>query len=154
MFPFSRKGLALCISFRNLQVVKRQQVEEFVRRLIFPISQAAVAVSEESSSYINYFSKFYLRGSLGDCSIQVNDNTNWDSVKSDRNRLLEADITVIDGKQIREFNNRPLNTGRQLYTVPLNRSSNVYPLRWFLHDNHIVELPLGVFNNNINLTQL
>ena len=74
MFPFSRKGLALCISFhtstprigdtnfRNLQVVKRQQVEEFVRRLIFPISQAAVAVSEQSSSYINYFSKFYFRG--------------------------------------------------------------------------------------------
>ena len=91
-------------------MVKRQQVEEFVRRLIFPISQAAVAVSEESSSYINYFSKFYLRGSLGDCSIQVNDNTNWDSVKSDRNRLLEADITVIEGKQIREFNT--LNTGR------------------------------------------
>ena len=96
--------------FRNLQVIKRQQVEEFVRRLIFPISQAAVAASEQSSSYINYCSKFYLRGSLGDCSIQVNDNTNWDSVKSDRNRLSEADITVIDGKQIREFN-RPLNTG-------------------------------------------
>ena len=90
--------------FRNLQVVKRQQVEEFVRRLIFPISQAAVAVSEKSSSYTNYFSKFYLRGSLGDCSIQVNDNTDWDSVKSDRDRLLEADIAVIDGKQIREFN--------------------------------------------------
>ena len=87
-----------------------------------------MAVSEKSSSYINYFSKFYLRGSLGDCSIQVNDNTNWDSVKSDRNRLSEADITVIDGKQIREFNNRPPNTGRQLYTVPLNRGSNVYPL--------------------------
>ena len=62
-----------------------------------------MAVSEKSSSYVNYFSKFYLRGSLGDCSIQVNDNTNWDSVKSDRNRLLEADIAVIDGKQIREF---------------------------------------------------
>ena len=108
-------------------MVKRQQVEEFVRRLIFPISQAAVAVSEKSSSYINYFAKFYLRGSLGDCSIQVNDNTNWDSVKSDRDRLLEADIAVIDGKQIREFNNRPLNTRRQLYTVPLNRGSNVYP---------------------------
>ena len=97
--------------FRNLQVVKRQQVEEFVRRLIFPISQAAGAVSEQSSSYINYFSKFYLGGSLGDCSIQVNDNTDWDSVKSDRDRLLEEDITVIDAKQIREFNNRPHNTG-------------------------------------------
>ena len=36
-------------SFQNLQVVKRQQVEEFARRLIFPISQAAVAVSEKSS---------------------------------------------------------------------------------------------------------
>ena len=78
-----------------------------------------MAVSEESSSYINYFSKFYLRGSLGDCSIQVNDNTKWDSIKSDGDRLLEADIAVIDGKQTREFNNRPLNTGRQLYTVPL-----------------------------------
>ena len=82
----------------------------------------------------------------------MNDNTNWDSVKSDRNRLLEADITVIEGKQIREFNT--LNTGRQLYTVPLNRGSNVYPLRWFLHHNHMVELPPGVFNKNINLTQL
>ena len=42
-------------SFRNLQVVKRQQVEEFARRLIFPISQAAVAVSEKSSLHTNYF---------------------------------------------------------------------------------------------------
>ena len=42
-------------SFQNLQVVKRQQVEEFAGRLIFPISQAAVAVSEKSSLYINYF---------------------------------------------------------------------------------------------------
>ena len=67
-----------------------------------------MAVSEKSSSYINYFSKFYLRGSLGDCSIQVNDNRNWDSVKSDRDHLLEADIAVIDGKQIREFKRRPL----------------------------------------------
>ena len=113
-----------------------------------------MAVSEKSSSYINYFSKFYLRGSLGDCSIQVNDNRNWDSVKSDRDHLLEADIAVIDGKQIREFNNRPLTTGRQLCTVPLNRGPNVYPLRWFLHHNHIAKLPLGVFNININLTQL
>ena len=91
--------------FRNLQVVKRQQVEEFVRRLIFPISPAAVAVSEQSSSYENYFAKFYLGGSLGDCSIQVNDNTDWDSVKSHRDRLLEEDFTMIYGKQIREFNN-------------------------------------------------
>ena len=91
---------------------------------------------------------------LSDCSIQVNDNTNRHSVKSNCNRFLEADITVIDGKQIREINNRPLNTGRQLYTVPLNRGSNVYPLRRFLHHNHIVELPPGVLNNNINLTQL
>ena len=89
--------------FRNLQVVKRQQVEEFVRRLIFPISKAAVAESEQSSSYINYFAKFYLGGSLGDCSIQVNDNTDWDSVKSDRDRLLEEDFKVIYVKQIREF---------------------------------------------------
>ena len=41
----------------------------------------------------------------------MNDNTHWDSVKSDRDRLVEANITVIDGKQIREFNKRPLNTG-------------------------------------------
>ena len=34
-------------SFQNLQVVKRQHVEEFARRLIFPISQAAVAVSKK-----------------------------------------------------------------------------------------------------------
>ena len=31
-------------SFQNSQVVKGQQVEEFARRPIFPISQAAVAV--------------------------------------------------------------------------------------------------------------
>ena len=127
-------------------MVKRQQVEEFVRRLISPISQAAVAVSEQSSSLFEGFP-------LSDCSIQVNDNTNWDSVKNECNRLSEADITVIDGKKIQEFN-RPLNTGCQLYTVPLNRGSNVYHLRWFLHHNHIAKLPLGVFNNNINLTQL
>ena len=43
-------------SFRNLQVVKRQQVEEFARRLIFPISQAAVAVSEKSSLHtVSFF---------------------------------------------------------------------------------------------------
>ena len=42
-------------SFQNLQVVKRQQVEKFARGLIFLISQAAVAVSENSSSNTNYF---------------------------------------------------------------------------------------------------
>ena len=31
-------------SFQNLQVVKRQQVDEFARRLIFLISQAVVAI--------------------------------------------------------------------------------------------------------------
>ena len=41
--------------FQNLQVVKRQQVDEFARRLIFPISQAAVAVSEKSSLHTSYF---------------------------------------------------------------------------------------------------
>ena len=44
-------------SFQNLQVVTRQQVEEFARRLIFPFSQAVVAVSENSSLYINYFKR-------------------------------------------------------------------------------------------------
>ena len=34
-------------SFQNSQVVKRQQVEEFARRFIFSISQAAVAVSKK-----------------------------------------------------------------------------------------------------------
>ena len=42
-------------SFQNSQVVKGQQVEEFARRPIFPISQAAVAVSENLSLHINYF---------------------------------------------------------------------------------------------------
>ena len=42
-------------SLQNSQVVKRQQVEEFARRPIFPISQAAVAVSENFSLHINYF---------------------------------------------------------------------------------------------------
>ena len=45
-------------SFQNLQVVKRQQVDEFARRLIFLISQAVVAVKENSSSNTNYF-KFH-----------------------------------------------------------------------------------------------
>ena len=39
-------------SFQNSQVVKGQQGEEFARRLIFPIIQAAVAVSENFSIYI------------------------------------------------------------------------------------------------------
>ena len=37
-------------------------VQPFIMATYFPIGQAAVAASEESSSYINYFSKFYLRG--------------------------------------------------------------------------------------------
>ena len=84
----------------------------------------------------------------------MNNNTHWDSVKSDRDRLVEANITVIDGKQIREFNKRPLNIGGQPYTVLLIRGSTIYPLCRFLRDNHIAELPLRVFNNNINLTRL
>ena len=40
-------------SFQNLQVLKRQQVEEFARWHIFPISQAEVVVSEKSSLYIH-----------------------------------------------------------------------------------------------------
>ena len=32
-------------SLKNLQVVKRQQLEEFAMRLFFPIRQAAVVVS-------------------------------------------------------------------------------------------------------------
>ena len=47
--------LLVMYSFQILQEVKLQQVEEFARRLIFPISQAAVAVSENSSSNTNYF---------------------------------------------------------------------------------------------------
>ena len=43
-------------SLQNLQMVTRQQVDEFTRRLIFPIGRAAMAASEKSSSYINYFS--------------------------------------------------------------------------------------------------
>ena len=42
-------------SFQKSQVVKGQQVEEFAGRPIFPISQAAVAVSENFSLHINYF---------------------------------------------------------------------------------------------------
>ena len=41
--------------FQNLQAVRRQQVDEFARRLIFPISQAVVAVSENSSSLKTFF---------------------------------------------------------------------------------------------------
>ena len=46
---------SLIQSFQNLQVVRRQQVDEFARRLIVPISQAAVAVSENSPSLTNFF---------------------------------------------------------------------------------------------------
>ena len=64
-------------SFQNLQVVKRQQVEEFARRLIFPTSQAAVAVSENSSSNTNYSLEIvYMLGRLftySHCSL-----TNWE----------------------------------------------------------------------------
>ena len=42
-------------SFQNLQEVKGQQIKEFAGRLILPISQAAVAVSEKFSLYIYYF---------------------------------------------------------------------------------------------------
>ena len=42
-------------SFQNLQDFKQQQVDEFARRLIFPINQAAVAVSEKSSPLTNFF---------------------------------------------------------------------------------------------------
>ena len=41
-------------SFQNLQVVKREQVEEFARWIILPISKAAEAVSEKSSLHMNY----------------------------------------------------------------------------------------------------
>ena len=44
IYTFSRIGDA---KFPNSQMVKRQQVEEFARRLILPISQAAVAVSKK-----------------------------------------------------------------------------------------------------------
>ena len=47
IYTFSRIGDAKLTGFQNSQVVKRQQVEEFARRLIFPISQAAVAVSKK-----------------------------------------------------------------------------------------------------------
>ena len=54
------------------QVVKRQQLEEFARRLIFPISQAAVAVSEKSSLHINYLSvtRFTFNQSLVNIEIE------------------------------------------------------------------------------------
>ena len=40
-------------------------------------------------------------------------------------------------------------------STPRNDDKRIsFNLRWFLHHNHIVELPPGVFNNNINLTQL
>ena len=42
-------------NFQNLQVVKREQVEEFARRIILPIGKAAEAVSEKSSLHIDYF---------------------------------------------------------------------------------------------------
>ena len=42
-------------NFQNLQVVKREQVEEFARRIILPIGKASEAVSENSSLHIDHF---------------------------------------------------------------------------------------------------
>ena len=55
MFDSYRDLFLMMQSFQNLQVVIRQQVEEFAKRLIFPLSQAEAAVSEKSYLYINYF---------------------------------------------------------------------------------------------------
>ena len=48
MFDSYRDLFLMMQSFQNLQVVIRQQVEEFAKRLIFPLSQAGAAVSEKS----------------------------------------------------------------------------------------------------------
>ena len=53
MFDSYRDLFLMMRSFQNLQVVIRQQVEEFAKRLIFPLSQAEAAVSEKSYLYIN-----------------------------------------------------------------------------------------------------
>ena len=39
--------------------------------------------------------------------------------------LIEVNIIVIKGKQIRNPENRPPKTGRPLYTTPLKTGSNV-----------------------------
>ena len=60
---------------------------------------------------------------FGDRSIQVEDNNNrqgWPRLPNRGDRFIEAKITVIKGKQIRDFDYWPLNT------VPLSTSSTVF----------------------------
>ena len=49
----------------------------------------------------------------------------WDFVKGDHDRLIEVKITVIKGKQNRDFDYWPLNIGWPLNMVPLNTDSTV-----------------------------
>ena len=47
--------------------------------------------------------------------------------------LIEVNIIVIKGKQIRNLENRPLKKGRPLYTTPLKTGSNEllnYIFKW------------------------
>ena len=68
-YSFSRIGDAKSSKLTNGYTVTSCQAT------YFPIGQAALAASEQSSSYINYFSKFYLRVFLKGL-LKVNDNTN------------------------------------------------------------------------------
>ena len=79
-------------SFRNLQAVKRQQVEEFARRLIFSISQAAVAVSEKSSLHTNYFKchKTHFRSIAGEHKT--------DRIWTERELLLQSEGSSLKGE--------------------------------------------------------
>lgn len=76
--------------------------------------------------YFKDYSKFHLSGpALSDRSTRTKDDTNrpmgltqrWSRLLNRGKRPIEVKITVIErGKQIRDFENRPLNTGWPPYT--------------------------------------
>ena len=91
---------------------------------------------------------------FSDRSKQVEDNENiplglnkwWLRPLSRGDCLTEVKITVIKGKQIWDFDNGPLNTGRPLITVLLNTGSTVLCRRRLISspfppENHVI-LPI------------
>ena len=77
----------------------------------------------------------------------------WDFVKGDHDRLIEVKITVIKGKQNRDFDYWPLNIGWPLNMVPLNTDSTVYlshkssykPKRGLISTSRLTRIPLARF---------
>ena len=77
----------------------------------------------------------------------------WDFVKGDHDRFIEVKITVIKGKQNRDFDYWPLNIGWPLNMVPLNTDSTVYlshkssykPKRGLISTSRVTRIPLARF---------